>query len=464
MIKNAEKQEKILLQLLKKAESTAFGKAHNFSSIKSISDFQLSVPPQTYESHLPYINEAKKGKSNQLWPGFIQNFAVSSGTCGTGKHIPITKDRLKDDRAYQLSVIKKLLSKGDNWSVFGGKVLSMPGSLEVIETDAFSYKIGEISALTADNSLKWIDYFQVYPLKDAILLNWKDKFERLLKRAQESDIRLITGAPTWILEFLKKSKEQSGKEIHQLWPNLKVILSGGVALSHYKQQFDELTDGLNCNYLEMYGASEGYIGISDLNKPDWFNLELNQQIFYEFECLKTNEIVDLSKIVPHKEYAIRLSTNTGLWRYPLKDIVMFNKQFQLKILGRTQAMSDYFGEAVTIDEIRRILKELGIYSKTITIGPLNTDGVNRLGIILTDSNLSNIDVTQKNMDQELIKCNRHYAIRRESLAMEQIALSNCSFMAFQKIILKKSYRAQQKIPIIVQDVAFMNRIYSKIST
>jgi len=464
MLKNAANQEKILLQLLNKAENTVFGKEHHFSSIKSIKDFQTIVPPQSYESHLPYINEAKKGKENQLWPGIIQNFAVSSGTSGVGKHIPITNDRLKDDRAYQISVIKKLLAKIENWSVLGGKVLSMPGSLEIIQTNDFSYKIGEISAITADNSSNWIDYFQVYPLKESIKLNWKDKFELLLKKAQKADIRLITGAPTWILEFLKESKTQSGKEIKELWPNLRVILSGGVALSHYLKQFEELTQGLKCNYLEMYGASEAYIGISDLNKPDWFNLELNQHVFYEFECLKTKEIVDLKKVEVNKQYSIRLSTNTGLWRYPLKDIVTFNKEYQVIILGRTQAMSDYFGEAVTIDEIQAILKSLNIYSKTITLGPISSEGVNRLCIILTDSNLAITEKVQKAIDEQLINSNRHYAIRRESLALEEIIALNSSFLELQRIILKNSLRAQQKVPIVVQTTELMNLLFIKTST
>ena len=461
MIKNAGNQEKILLQLLKKAENTAFGKANHFSEIKSIKNFQAKVLPQSYESHLPYINEAKKGIENQLWPGIIKNFAVSSGTSGAGKHIPITDDRLKDDKAYQISVIKKLMSKTENWSVFGGKVLSMPGSLEIIQTNDFSYKIGEISALTADNSSNWIDYFQVYPLKESIKLSWKDKFELLLGIAQKADIRLITGAPTWILEFLKESIVKSGKEIKKLWPNLKVILSGGVALSHYKPQFDELTQGLNCNYLEMYGASEGYIGLSELNRPDWFNLDLNQHIFYEFECLNTRDIVDLKRIQVNREYSIRLSTNTGLWRYPLKDLVTFNNEYRIKIIGRTQTMSDYFGEAVTIDEIQGILKSLHVLTKTVTIGPLSVDGVNRLGLILTDSNTLKIENLSKLIDKQLISRNRHYAIRRESAALGEILVINHSFIALQKIFMKNNLKAQQKIPVIIQNRDLMNLISIK---
>jgi hypothetical protein len=59
-------QEKKLLELVKKAEKTAFGEIHHFSKIKTIQDFYELVPPQSFESHLSFIEEAKKDKSNQL--------------------------------------------------------------------------------------------------------------------------------------------------------------------------------------------------------------------------------------------------------------------------------------------------------------------------------------------------------------------------------------------------------------
>ena len=73
-------QEKTLLEYLKRNQKTEFGQRYNFSSIKSIKDYQRLVPLNDYESLEPLINKMKAGESNVLTVDKPVLFGTTSGT------------------------------------------------------------------------------------------------------------------------------------------------------------------------------------------------------------------------------------------------------------------------------------------------------------------------------------------------------------------------------------------------
>ena len=62
-------QEETLQYLLKTATNTAFGKDHQFSSIKNYQDFKANVPIRDYEELRSYIDRVVTGESDVLWKG-----------------------------------------------------------------------------------------------------------------------------------------------------------------------------------------------------------------------------------------------------------------------------------------------------------------------------------------------------------------------------------------------------------
>src|SRR5699024_687724 len=92
-----------------------------------------------------YIGQLKEGKENVFWPGKIENFAVSAGTSGKGKHLPLTDTRLQSDRRFMQKVALSYLKQRPNLFKLLGSHLSMPGSLERQE----ELLIGEISGFSA---------------------------------------------------------------------------------------------------------------------------------------------------------------------------------------------------------------------------------------------------------------------------------------------------------------------------
>ncbi|MGC3966919.1 MAG: GH3 auxin-responsive promoter family protein, partial [Pirellulales bacterium] len=67
---------------------------------------------------------------------------------------------------------------------------------------------------------------------------------------------------------------------------------------------------------------------------------------YEFENTRTQEVVPLHHVKLNENYAMIVTTNSGLWRYKIGDTVQFTNLFPHKfcISGRTTQFVNAFGE------------------------------------------------------------------------------------------------------------------------
>src|SRR5262245_42049217 len=72
-------QQSILQEIVGKAQLTAFGKDHNFGTIRNYDDFKRNVPIRDYEGLKSYVEKVIEGKPDILWPGKPAYFAKTSG-------------------------------------------------------------------------------------------------------------------------------------------------------------------------------------------------------------------------------------------------------------------------------------------------------------------------------------------------------------------------------------------------
>ena len=63
------------------------------------------------------------------------------------------------------------------------------------------------------------------------------------------------------------------------------------------------------------------------------------------------KLLDLNQVVLHKNYALVISTNGGLWRYLVGDTIQFTslRPFRIKVTGRLKHYMNAFGEEVIVD-------------------------------------------------------------------------------------------------------------------
>ena len=91
---------------------------------------------------------------------------------------------------------------------------------------------------------------------------------------------------------------------------------------------------------------------------------LDYGVFYEFieisEMEKSEKIIDLSQVKIGVNYAMLITTNSGLWRYKIGDTIQFTSlnPFRIIISGRTKHFINAFGEEVIIDNVEKALEKV----------------------------------------------------------------------------------------------------------
>ena len=194
---------------------------------------------------------------------------------------------------------------------------------------------------------------------------WDEKIDAIIKGTLQEDVRSLAGVPSWMLTLMNKLLETTGKNyIDEIWHNLEVYFHGGVSFKPYRNEFNNIISNNDFKYYEVYNASEGFFGIQDSNDARDLLLMLDYGVFYEFievsEMEKSEKIIDLSQVQTGVNYAMLITTNSGLWRYKIGDTIQFTSlnPFRIIISGRTKHFINAFGEEVIIDNVEKALEKV----------------------------------------------------------------------------------------------------------
>lgn len=359
-----EVQEEVLLQLLEFAEDTEVGKKYEFDSIESYNTFKERLPIVSYEEIEPIIERTRKGEQNLFWPTKVKLFAKSSGTTNAkSKFIPVSSEALEDCH-YKSSkdLLCLYLNNNENSQLFTGKSLRLGGSKELYEDNGSFF--GDLSAILIDNMPLWAEYSSTPSNKVSLMSEWESKLMAIIHESVQENVTSLAGVPSWMLVLMNKVLEETGKEnLFQVWENLEVYFHGGVNFNPYKEQYKKILPNDNFRYYEIYNASEGFFAIQDRNNKEDLLLMLDYGIFYEFIPMDVygtieQEAIPLWEIELEKNYAIIITTNSGLWRYKIGDTVRFTSKspYRIKVTGRTKHHINVFGEELIIENAEEALK------------------------------------------------------------------------------------------------------------
>jgi hypothetical protein len=357
-------QRETLFKLLDEAKDTQIGKEFGFSEIQSFSEYQNRVPVRNYEAYKPLISRVMEGEQNLFWPSEIKWFAKSSGTTSDkSKFIPVSWEALEDCHFRGGKDILAIYSQNypDN-KLFTGKGLTLGGSHQINSFSNQSY-YGDLSAIIIENLPFWADFIRT-PGKDVALMDeWEEKLEEITRQTLRDNVTSLAGVPSWNLVLIKHVLNYTGKEnLLEVWPNLELFTHGGVSFTPYREQFRKLIPSDQMHYLEVYNASEGHFAVQDEPTKEDMLLMLDYGIFYEF--IPAGEVgkphppaLTVEEVIPGENYAIVISTNSGLWRYLIGDTVVFTSTFphKIKISGRTKHFMNAFGEEVIIENAEKAL-------------------------------------------------------------------------------------------------------------
>ncbi len=399
-------QQAVLQRILTSQAQTAFGEKHRFKVLRGYHEFRLGVPIHTYEDLRPFIEAQEQIKDAQLNMEAPVRYALTSGTTGKPKYIPILGSTEEAIRGYQqLSTYAQYRALP---AIFRGKMLVIAGQAHegYLETGT-SY--GSMSGLLSAGLPQVLKQKLLLPESLNLIGDYQRKYFRMAAWAlAEPALSVIaTANPSTLLKLLDmgrqhfpkilellSSKDQNmhqkdgpiprptrrrlrylqsflGHEnrltMEELWPKLQAVVtwtggSCGVLIPRLKTVLPKKTKIVEMGYL----ASEC---LGSLN----VDVENNRCIptFHEnfFEFIEQAEwdrnhptTLTLDQIEKGKKYYVVVTTSNGLYRYFINDLIevtgRFNKVPTIRFVQKGKGVTNLTGEKLCEYHIMEAMEEI----------------------------------------------------------------------------------------------------------
>ncbi|MFM1803099.1 MAG: hypothetical protein RJA81_2451 [Planctomycetota bacterium] len=421
-----ETQKAVLRSLVRKAAKTRFGIDHQFSSIRSASDYQSAVPVRTYEQFWnEYLKDVYPRAENLSWPGLIPFYALTSGTTqGATKYIPISREMVTSNLVASRTMVAQHLASRPNSRLFHGKFFFLGGST-ALETIAPGVQQGDLSGIAALEVTDALRPYTFPPLSLALETDWEKKLSAFAEQSIKEPITLVSGVPSWLLILFERIFEITGKStLHEVWPTLEMVVHGGVKFEPYRSRFEAILGNPNAIRLqETYPCSEGFIAIEDTETPH-LRLLLDHGIFYEFIPV---EELDSSHPTRHwignvqtgVNYAIVVSTCAGMWSHLIGDTIRFESVYPplITFTGRTKYSLSAFGEHLISEEVEASLAHAAVNLQATVgewhVGPVFSGPLGHHRYVIEFATPpSDLNAFRIALDQELCNRNADYQAHR----------------------------------------------------
>ena len=372
-------QKKILFEYLQRNKDTEYGKKYNFAAIKTVEDYQRSVPMSDCESMRPYFDRMTKGEERILTADEPIFFGATSGTTCKPKYVPVTK--YSRDKKSDLMDLWSYYILKDHPDVLKGKILALisPDTECVTESGRF---YGAESGHAYKNLPEFVKRMYAIPYEVFTIKNYAARYYCVLRIGMEENIStLATLNPTAIvllcqriaqwqdiiikdiekgtinLDFnieaevrslLEKKLKPNPKRAEELrkilkekkrllpkdfWPDLVLIecWKGGTVKLYLKELTQYFGDVPVRDFGCLSTEARSSIPTSDTGAGGVLAITTN---FYEFLPKEDMDRPDkryllCDQLEQGKEYFIVVTTPGGLYRYNIDDIIIvdgfFNK-------------------------------------------------------------------------------------------------------------------------------------------
>ena len=422
--------ESTLLNLIKNNSDTEYGKKYHFDKIKTIDDFKKNVPFSIYDDYAPYIEKMiTENEENLITTSPIRHYAVSSGSAGTPKLIPVSQATLDNydqyatafffgvmdeyyrnttgksfKDGYVLNTLESVPMMTENGIPKGvisgtllrpmadmlGKIMTSPAEIMFPESDMdmkylklrfaleqkrvigiaspFMTAAVDLMAWLSDNWESMCDDIEAGVIGDEVMLpdELRDRFE--------TSLRPNPGRA----DELRKEFEKGFEEIlPRIWPDFQWVGAVGTGgFLQYTQKMRQYT-GKNIPFSYMnYAASEAMMAVARRTGDESFVL-IPDSGFYEFIPADSDgeETLTIDEIEVGKDYEIVLTNLSGFYRYRIGDVVrvtgFYNKAPMIAFLYRKNQMVSIAGEKTNEEALRwaidRFTEDTGLFVRDYSV-------------------------------------------------------------------------------------------------
>lgn len=462
----AAAQAALLERLLRANTQCAYGRKFAFSRLRTVRDFQSSVPMVTYEQLKPWIERIQAGEMSVLTTEPVLMLEKTSGSSTAAKYIPYTASLRREFQralgAWMFDLYRHypdLLYGSDYWSItplsrepeftIGGLRVGFENDAEYFGTAerlllrkmlAVPEEVARIPDLPT--SIYVTLRFLVQAPSLAFISVWAPGFLALLvEHLQRNAAQLLrdlshgtlrppgalppTIAP-FLQRFLRANPARAGRLKHawrqngllrtqDVWPNLRVIscwteASSRLAVPQLQSLFPDIV-------IQGKGllATEGIVSLPLVQYGACVPAMTSH--LYEFIEQPGGPPLLLHQLQEDHQYSILITTGGGLYRYGLGDrvrVVGFAEDTPLlEFLGREDGVADLCGEKLSPAFVASVLDELsGQQAYSPDFAMLAPSRQENTGYVLfLQARISQTDLPAR-LDEKL-KRNPHYAYCRK---------------------------------------------------
>jgi hypothetical protein len=261
----AGSQECLLRKLLDWYKKTSYGFDRNADGIPTIEEFQKSFPIVAFEDLKPHIERVKQGNFRTLLAEPPIEWAMTRGTTGKSKVIPMTKTDLEQRVSCGARGLLNFVYRRERYEILHGYVLnlnfpSVVGFMDVGRNKiSYGYSSGIYAKYNAEGAR-----LNLLPRQEQIdalgggitRSDWENRFESAYNEATGKNITMLIGVTQTIIEFGSFLKRRHGLYPKDLW-NIALLIC--TSTSGINTRYKPALKGLygDISIVEMYGATEG---------------------------------------------------------------------------------------------------------------------------------------------------------------------------------------------------------------
>lgn len=341
-------QRRTLAALCAATANTAYGIAHQLGRCRRYEDFRSAVPVREYADFLPWLEPMRAGSRDVLWPGFVPFFALSGGsTRGPGglKSLPVSTAQLRWQTRAAFDAIARYLVLSNDRALTSGFALGLVPPVVIKREGAVG--VSSNPALLMHHAPLLSRAFSLPQQPVAAVEDFESRLHAIADAYVDHDVRLLAGTPCWFSVLFDKLLDVARRRgrhvstVRELWPNLRGLITGGSSPTPYRSLFAQQL-GTDVEHVDHYNSTEaGLVACADRRGSDDLLMVPDRGVFYEFVAradwgTSRARRVPLWEVETGRDYAVIVSTPSGLLGYSLGDVVRFTSCFphRLEILGR----------------------------------------------------------------------------------------------------------------------------------
>ena len=517
-----EIQHRTLLTKIRRHARSDFGRDHGFSQINSAAEFRRRLPIATYDDHHPYIERVLHGDVEALFaPGTrILMFAMTSGTTGQPKRLPITKELFKEYKAgWRMWGAGTF---GDHTDLLSKHTIQLASDWQQYRAPS-GVPCGQISGLAAMTRPNYARNIFPLPPQVSQIHDPAARHYASLRFAVASNRvgMIITANPSTLVEFANRAnreKEALIRDVHDgslscdlpreirqslarqilvrnperaraldriasregqllpkhIWPTLSVLAvwTGG-SVNVYLSQLPALY-GQTVIRDHGLSASEGRMTIpladgTPAGILDFYNHYFEFIPVDEHDNARPN-ILEGHELEVGKDYFIVLTTSGGLYRYDIHDVVRcvgFEGQAPLvEFLNKGKNFCSLTGEKLSEHQAVRAVKasfaDLQLPLDTFTLAPMMGEHPRYVLLVEPPAHRGHADELAHRVQLNLERLNEEYGSKCTSgrllpVQVREVAAGTWSALRRERIGSRGNFE-EYKHPCLVGDLQFIDRL------